>query len=66
MGTKDWVRDLPPCQPVKLESILDTKIVKKTRKRVYKKHLVKWTGLPELDAIWMSESDIYFNMVRKF
>lgn len=55
---EDWVKDFPPSQPVELESILDTKIVKKTRKGVYKNYLVKWKGLPDSDAMWMSKADI--------
>jgi hypothetical protein len=56
--TYDWVHDLPMPQPITLESILDSKVIKKTRKGVYKEYLVKWTGLPESEAIWMTEADI--------
>lgn len=57
-SNEDWVRNLPPSQPVKLESILDTKVITKIRKGVYKHYLVKWAGLSESDAMWMSESYI--------
>ncbi|XP_059068514.1 uncharacterized protein LOC131859019 [Cryptomeria japonica] len=45
-GDEGWFKDLPPSQPLKLESILDTKVVKKTRKKNYKEYLVKCSGLP--------------------
>lgn len=37
---------------------MDTKVVKKTRKKTYKEYLVKWSGLPIEYATWMSEDDI--------
>lgn len=32
-GDEGWVKDLPPSQPLRLESILDIKVIKKTRKK---------------------------------
>lgn len=43
---------------MKTKKILDTKVVKKTRNQVYKQYLVKWHGLPEVDATWLDEHDI--------
>lgn len=54
----DWVKDLPPSKPLELESILDSKVVKQTRRGVYKDYLVKWKDLPESEATGMIESDI--------
>lgn len=55
---EDWVKDFPPSQLVELESILDTKIVKKKRKGVYKHYLLKWKGLLDSYAMWMLGVDI--------
>lgn len=38
--------------------ILDTKIIKKTRKNVYKKYSVKWASYPEEEAAWMDEVEM--------
>lgn len=54
----EWVKDLPPSQPMQLEAILNSREVKRTRRKFYKEHLVKWLGLPNKDATWMSEEDI--------
>ena len=54
----EWVKDLPPNKPLQLECILDTKTIKKIRKKTYKEYLVKWQGLLEVEAIWMTEEDI--------
>ncbi|XP_059071349.1 uncharacterized protein LOC131865742 [Cryptomeria japonica] len=54
----EWMKDLPPSKPLELECILDSKGIKQTMKGVYKDYLVKWKGLPESGATWMSESDI--------
>ena len=38
--------------------ILDTKIIQKIRKNVYKKYLVNWAGYPKEEAIWIDEADM--------
>ena len=38
---EDWLKDLPPSQPLELEALLETKIVKKTRNQTYFQYLVK-------------------------
>ena len=42
--TKDlqWVRQMPVAQQLEFEAILDTKVVKSTRKKDYMEYLVKW------------------------
>lgn len=45
-----WFKDLPPAQPMQLEANLDSREVKRTRRKVYKENLVKWLGLPNEDA----------------
>lgn len=57
-GDEGSVKDLPPSQPLKLESMLDTKVIKKSRKKTYKEYLVKWSSLPTEYSTWMSEEDI--------
>ena len=43
---------------MQLEKILDTKVLKKTSKGVYKDYLVKWVGLLEVESPLMIELDI--------
>lgn len=43
---------------MKVECILDNKEAKKTRHKVYHEYLVKWRGLQEEDATWMTKEDI--------
>ena len=38
----DWIKDLPLKKSLKLECILNTKTIKKTRNKTYKEYLVKW------------------------
>ena len=37
-----WVRQMPVTQPLEVEVILGTKVVKSTRKKDYLEYLVKW------------------------
>ena len=37
-----WVRQMPVAQALEVEAILDTKVVKSTRKKDYMEYLVKW------------------------
>ena len=41
-----------------MESILDKRIGKKTRRKEYFKYLVKWKGHPVEDASWEDEAEI--------
>ncbi|XP_059066262.1 uncharacterized protein LOC131857593 [Cryptomeria japonica] len=54
----EWLKDLSSKPPLKLEKILDTKVVKRNRNQVYKQYLVKWNCLPKVDATWLYEHDI--------
>lgn len=54
----EWVKDLPPTHPMQLEAILDSREVKRTRRKVNKEHLVKWLGLQNEYVVWMSNEDI--------
>lgn len=53
------VAGIPAHEPRKLDKILETKIIKQTRKNVYKKYLVQWKGNPEEESVWMDEQEIY-------
>ena len=59
---EEWLKDLPPPKLVKLDSILNTREVKRTRKKIYTEHLVGWQGVPCEDAVWMTEEDIRQNV----
>ena len=39
-------------QPLEFEAILDTKVVKSTRKKDYMEYLVKWKKRPTEDSTW--------------
>jgi hypothetical protein len=41
-----------------MESIIDKRISKKTRRKVYFEYLVKWKGHPVEDASWEDERRI--------
>ena len=54
----EGIKDLPLKEAPKLEKILDTKVVKKTRGKEYKHYLVKIRGYSNVDVVWMIEEDI--------
>lgn len=41
ISDEDWIRDLPPSQPVELECILDKKELNKTRRKVVGEDLME-------------------------
>jgi hypothetical protein len=42
----------------KIEKILDQRIVRKTRRKIYFEYLVKWKDHPTKDVSWVTEDDI--------
>lgn len=48
---------VPEREPPQVKKILDSKVKKSTRNKVYKEHLVKWKDKLEAEAIWVAESD---------
>ena len=52
------IKYLPLKEAPKLEKVLDTKIVKKTRGKEYKQYLIKIRGYFDVDAMWMTKEDI--------
>ena len=63
-GTNDnqsevqWRKQMPVVEKLQMESILDKRIGKKTRRREYFEYLVKWKGHPVEDASWENEAKI--------
>ena len=49
---------MPVAQPLEVDAILDTKVVKCTRKRDYLEYLVKWKKRPIEDSTWMSATEL--------
>jgi hypothetical protein len=47
---------IQPKTKLQAEKILDSRIQKTTRRRVYREYLVKWSGLPEAEATWLDEA----------
>jgi hypothetical protein len=48
----------PIAEKPQIEKILDQRIAKKTRRKVYYEYLVKWENHPAEDASWITETDI--------
>ena len=45
-------------QPLEVESILDTRVEKRTKQRDYLEYLVKWKGHPVEDSTWMDAKEL--------
>ena len=58
--TKDlqWVRQMLMAHPLEVESIVDTKVVKSTRRKDYLDYLVGWKKRPIEDSTWMSVAEL--------
>ena len=52
-----WVRQMHVAQPLEVEAILDTKVVKRTRKKDCLEYLVKWKKRTKKDSTWMSTTE---------
>ena len=52
------VSSLPHVTKPQIESILDKKFTKKTRRGTYYSYLVKWKDRPNEDATWMTKVEI--------
>lgn len=55
------ITTLPSHARKKLEMILDTKIIKKTRKNIYMKYLMKCERYAKEEVSWMDEANIKRN-----
>jgi hypothetical protein len=47
-------KKLPRAVQKEIETVLDMKVLKKTRGKEYFQYLVKWKGQPAEDATWMT------------
>ena len=50
--------DYPKKKIEEVEQILDQRVGKRTREKVYDEYLVKWKNKPIEDAIWISQSEL--------
>jgi hypothetical protein len=53
-----WQKQILVIQKLEMEKILDTRVLKKTRRHEY---LIKWKNQPVEDATWMTEAVIQEN-----
>jgi hypothetical protein len=56
-----WQKQIPVIQKLEMEKILDTRVLKKTRRHEYYEYLIKWKNQPVEDATWMTEAVIQEN-----
>jgi hypothetical protein len=54
-----WMKQMPVAKKRHMESIIDKRISRKTRRKEYFEYLVKWKGHPFEDASWEDEEEIH-------
>jgi hypothetical protein len=54
-----WTKQMPLAEKPQMESIIDKRISKKTKRKEYFEYLVKWKGHPVEDASWGDEAEIH-------
>jgi hypothetical protein len=54
-----WTKHMSVAKNPQMKSIIDKRIRKKTRRKVYFEYLVKWKGHPVEDASWEDEAEIH-------
>jgi hypothetical protein len=54
-----WKKQMPIALEPHMESIIDKRVSKKTRREEYFEYLVKWKGHPVEDASWEDEATIH-------
>jgi hypothetical protein len=53
-----WIKQMTVAKNPQMESIIDKRIRRKTRRKDYFEYLVKWKGHPVEDASWEDEATI--------
>jgi hypothetical protein len=53
-----WAKQMPVAEKPQMESILDKRVSKRTRRKEYFEYLIKWKGHPVEDASWENEAEI--------
>jgi hypothetical protein len=53
-----WTKQMPVAEKPQMESIIDKRISRKTKRKEYFEYLVKWKGHPVEDASWEDEVTI--------
>jgi hypothetical protein len=56
-----WTKQMHVAERPQMESTLDKKVNKRTRRKEYFKYLIKWKGHPVEDASWENEAEIQKN-----
>jgi hypothetical protein len=54
-----WTKQMPVAEKPQMESVIDKRVSKKTRRKEYFEYLVKWKGHPVEDASWEDEATIH-------
>ena len=54
-----WTKQMLVVEKPQMESILDKRISKRTRRKEYFEYLVKWKGHPVEDSSWEGEVEIH-------
>jgi hypothetical protein len=54
----EWTKQMPVAENPQMESIIDKRISRNTRRKEYFEYFVKWKGHPIEDASWENEAEI--------
>ena len=50
--------EIPKKPPLEVEYLLDTKVLKRARRKIYYQYLIKWRNKPVEDATWLIKLDL--------
>ena len=53
-----WKEQFPTVNPLDVDSILDRRVVKRTKRKEYFEYLVKWKGHSINDVTWVDEHEL--------